>query len=520
MSSFKPKFLPDLFRQIPIEAITPIPEVEISGIALDSRHVKPGNVFVAITGGNTDGHCFISQAISSGAVAVMGSKANFSCEVPYIQVAGDTKTAMAYLSAAFYDFPARKLTVIGVTGTDGKTTTTTMIHRILLKAGIQAGMISTVSAVIGNEELDTGFHVTTPESPEIQAYLAHMVDAGMTHVVLETTSHGLIQGRVIACDFDLAVVTNITHEHLDFHGSFEAYQEAKGLLFRSLIHTPQKPHGNFRAAILNKDDRSYPFLKRISPPDQVSYSMINEAEVWAEEISSTPQQLAYTCHIDGKTVRVRTMLIGLYNVSNSLAALSACVLRLGVPLETAVQALDEMPMVPGRMERIDLGQDFAAIVDFAHTPNALLRALETARELTEGKVIAVFGSAGLRDQEKRRMMPVVSVEHADLTILTAEDPRTESLDDILNDMAKAAEANGGIEGETFWCVPDRGDAIRFAIRLAEPGDLVMACGKGHEQSMCFGNTEYTWDDRIAMRAGLAEFMNISGPDMPYLPTQD
>ena len=511
--------LTKLLTMIPVETLSDIPNITITGVALDSRQVKPGNIFVALTGGQTDGHRFIPQAITNGAVAVMGEREGFTCEVPYLQVRGDARRAMAYLAAAWHDFPARKLTMIGVTGTDGKTTTTIMIHQMLLKAGIQAGMISTVSAVIGDESLDTGFHVTTPDAPEIQSYLARMVDAGLTHAVLETTSHGLVQGRVIACDFDLAVVTNITHEHLDFHGSYQGYLDAKGILFESLAQTPKKAHGNIRAAVLNKDDRSYGHLKRVSPPDQISYSMVNQATLWADEIHNTPETLQYRCHIEDQIVDVNMPLIGIYNVSNSLAALGACVLRLGVPIEAALEALAEIPIVPGRMQRINMGQEFTAIVDFAHTPNGLHRALETARELTRGRVIVVFGSAGLRDREKRCMMPQTSIEHADLTILTAEDPRTESLDAILADMTEAAIQQGGVEGENFWRIPDRGEAIRFALHLAQAGDLVIVCGKGHEQSMCFGTTEYPWDDRIAVQAALAGYLGIAGPEMPYLPTQ-
>jgi len=518
MTTLNAKKLPGLFKNIPVEVLNQVPELAISGLALDSRQVRPGDLFVALTGGQTNGHRFIPQAIKNGAVAVMGDKADFTCAVPYIQVAGNVRYAMAHIAAALHDFPARKLTMIGVTGTDGKTTTTSMIHQILLRAGYQAGMISTINAIIGREVMDTGFHVTTPEAPEVQAYLARMVNAGLTHAVLETTSHGLTQDRVSACDFDLAVVTNITHEHLDFHGSYQAYLEAKGLLFKSLAQTHPKANGNINAAILNKDDRSYAYLKRISPKDQISYSMVNKATLWADEIQTTAEGLRFRCHIDDQEVMVECPLIGIYNVSNCLAALGACVLRLGVPLEAALQALKEMPQVPGRMQRIDFGQDFTSIVDFAHTPNALQRALETARELTIGRVIAVFGSAGLRDQEKRRMMPEVSIENADLTILTAEDPRTEDLEDILADMADAAVSKGGVEGETFWRIPDRPDAIRFALRLAEAGDLVIVCGKGHEQSMCFGTTEYDWDDRTAVRAALAEMFNIPGYEMPRLPT--
>jgi len=211
-------------------------------------------------------------------------------------------------------------------------------------------------------------------------------------------------------------------------------------------------------------------------------------------------------------------MIGIYNVSNCLAALAACVKGLGIPAKAAIAALATQKSVPGRMERIDLGQKFTAIVDFAHTPNALAVALETARGLTQGKVIAVFGSAGLRDREKRKMMPVEAIKGADMSILTAEDPRTESLDAILQDMAEAAISAGGVEGKNFLRVADRGDAIRKAISLAQPGDLVISLGKGHEQSMCFISTEYDWDDRTAMRAALAEYLGVPGPAMPWLPT--
>jgi UDP-N-acetylmuramoyl-L-alanyl-D-glutamate--2,6-diaminopimelate ligase len=211
--------------------------------------------------------------------------------------------------------------------------------------------------------------------------------------------------------------------------------------------------------------------------------------------------------------------VGAFNVSNILAAVAATVVGLDIPDETAARGIVAMGCVPGRMERIDLEQDFTAIVDFAHTPNALQRALETVHQMTTGRVLAVFGSAGLRDRQKRRLMAEVSAKMADLTFLTAEDPRTEALDDILAEMASAIVQQCGVEGKTFWRVPDRGEAIRLAVQMAQPGDLVIACGKGHEQSMCFGAAEYVWDDRIAMQSALAERLGVPGPKMPYLPTQ-
>ncbi len=492
--------------------------VAINGIAFDSRAVEPGNLFIALIGGNSDGHRFIDSAVENGAVAVMGMLPNAPCKVPYIQVE-DTRVALAYLSAAIHGFPARKLTVIGVTGTDGKTTTCNMIYQILLAAGIRAGIISTVNAVIGSNELDTGFHVTTPEAPDVQRYLRQMVDAGLTHVVLETTSHGLSQHRVTACEYDIAVITNVTHEHLDYHGSYENYLAAKGRLFEMLSETVSKPFGNIGLGVLNSDDRSFKYLNGLAMPRKISYGLTMGADLSAEDVRHAPGGLEFTAVGKGISTPVACRLVGNFNVSNCLAALSATIFGLGIDPATAARGIASLPGVPGRMEAIDLGQDFTAIVDFAHTPNALVQALDTVRGLTKNRVIAVFGSAGLRDREKRRMMAEVSAQKADITILTAEDPRTESLDAILAEMGDAASGQGAVEGKTFYCIADRGEAIRTAVRLANPGDLVIACGKGHEQSMCFGSQEYPWDDRIAMRAALAERLNIPGPAMPYLPTQ-
>ena len=480
------KKLASLFKELPF-SYTPegIPELIITGLSIDSRLVKPGDLFVAMQGGSVDGHDYIPRAVNRGAIAVVGSKEVVDISVPYIRVE-DSRRALTFLAAAFFDWPGSKLTVIGVTGTDGKTTTCNLIYHILKEAGFQAGMISTVNAVIGDDVLDTGFHVTTPDAHDVQRYLARMVEAGLTHVVLETTSHGWAQHRVDACEFDIGVVTNITHEHLDEHGSYENYRAAKARLFRSLERTKSKSRGNPRLAIINRDDRSYEFLDDFVKVKKVNYGLSGNTNVMAENVAYTSQGMRFI--VKSHTFRVGTEvnLVGYYNVSNCLAALCACVFGLGIDPEIAARGIASLPGIPGRMERIDMGQDFIAVVDFAHTPNALKVALETGRQMTEGRVIAVYGSAGLRDKEKRRMMAEISAELADLTVLTAEDPRTESLDGILDEMAAGARSRGGSEGETFWRVPDRGEAIRFALQLARPGDIVLSCGKGHEQSMCFG----------------------------------
>jgi UDP-N-acetylmuramoyl-L-alanyl-D-glutamate--2,6-diaminopimelate ligase len=311
---------------------------------------------------------------------------------------------------------------------------------------------------------------------------------------------------------------------LDYHGSYEAYRSAKARLFTELAVTPQKGHGNPRLAVLNKDDISFDYLlglvKDLTPEVRVvTYGLQSSADVRGVEIHSNPGGLQFSAIVNGAKLQFTSNLVGDYNVSNCLAAIAATVVGLGLKSGFAQEAIATMEGIPGRMEIIAKGQDFLAIVDFAHTPNALERALHTARQLTSGKVIAVFGSAGLRDREKRRMMAEISAAMADLTVLTAEDPRSESLEGILAEMAAGAVSCGGEENQTFWRVPDRGGAIRFALELAEPGDLVIACGKGHEQSMCFGEVEYPWDDRTAMEAALSELLGVKGPQMPYLPTQ-
>ncbi len=499
--------------------------VEVTGISLDSRAIEPGNLFVALQGASVDGHQFIPQALARGAAVVVGTGAVGDLPVPYLQVS-DSRLALAQLSAAYYDFPARKLIVIGVTGTDGKTTTANLVFHILRAAQIKAGMISTVNAQIGETILDTGFHVTTPEAPLVQSYLAQMVAKGITHVVLEATSHGLAQKRVAACEFDIGVVTNITHEHLDYHGSFSEYFASKSILLTELSHSISKPEPVKRLAVLNQDDESYDALQELVTglkPEvgSISYGFNQAAEVRATDIIVYPHGLSFSVAVrKNSPLKIESTLVGAYNVSNCLAAIAATAVGLGTEdrfIQTGVQNLRG---IPGRMEVIDLGQDYLAIVDFAHTPNALKNSLQAARRLSEGRVIAIFGSAGLRDREKRGLMAEISGSLADLTILTAEDPRSESLDEILEDMAVGITSAGGVEGRTFWRIPDRGEAIRFGLSMAHPGDVAIACGKGHEQSMCFGDIEYAWDDRTAMRAALGELLGLEGPTMPYLPTQE
>ena len=483
--------------------------VEIAApVTESSLEIAPGGIFVARKGGSTDGHRYIPQAIAAGAAAIVGEARQGDLSVPYIRVR-DAQAVIGPLAAAWHDYPSRELVVIGVTGTDGKTTTCHLLHSILNRVGnVKAGYISTISADFGDETVATGLHVTTPGAPQVQAYLARMVEAGVTHCVLEMTSHGLAQGRLNGVDIDVAVLTNVMHEHLDYHGNWEAYRDAKAIMFKMLSESWRKP-GIPKLAVINADDDSASYFGTFAADRLQSYGVRAPADYRAADLSFQPNSTTFL--VRGQ--RLKTRLLGAFNVSNALAAIVAA-RGLDVSWSDIRAGIAAVELLSGRMERIDEGQDFIAMVDFAHTPNALRRALGAGRSMLPPgrRLIAVFGSAGLRDVEKRRLMAETSAQLADLTVLTAEDPRTESLDDILEMMAEGCRAIGGIEGESFIRVRDRGEAIFRACQLASSGDLVMACGKGHEQSMCFGATEHPWDDRAAMRSAL------QGAPLATLPT--
>jgi UDP-N-acetylmuramoyl-L-alanyl-D-glutamate--2,6-diaminopimelate ligase len=477
-------------------------------VAESDANLLPGGLFVARPGLSVDGYDFIPRAIDKGAAAIVGERELADLPVPYVRVK-NAQEATGYLAAAYHDFPSRKLVVIGVTGTDGKTTTSTLIYKIL--TAFSTGLISTLNADVGGQVLDTGFHVTTPSAPHIQALLAQMVDNGLRTVVLEMTSHGLAQGRLNGVDVDIAVLTNVTHEHLDYHKTFENYRAAKGRMFEMLGKSYRKPNQP-KISVVNADDLNADYFTAFPADRIITYGIYNEkAQYRATNIVYEPDGTRFIIRSEG--FKVFTSLVGEFNVYNCLAALETAFCfplassRIGAKL-ARVQA------IPGRMERIDERQDFTAIVDFAHTPNALRNALQAAKGMLQPgkKLVTVFGSAGLRDKEKRRLMAEVAAELADFTILTAEDPRTESLEAILQVMADAMIGKGAVEGETFIRVPDRGEALFHACQMAKAGDIVIACGKGHEQSMCFGTTEYPWDDRDALRAA------IKGTPLKTLPT--
>jgi len=511
--------LTSLLSALPRYRLLGDPDVSVSGISCDSRRVQPGSLFVAYRGVNVDGHDFVGAALDNGASVVVGDRdvssisrllSPATLSVPYVTVP-DGREALAWLSAAWHGFPSRKMTVVGITGTDGKTTTVNLLYEILRTAGRQVGMISTVNALIDRVSIDTGLHTTTPDAPDVQRLLAEMVSAGVDTCVLEVTSHGLAQHRVTACDFDVAVVTNITHEHLDIHGSLSAYRAAKASLFRGLAEGYRKS-GIPKVSILNRADGSFDYLRSHQIDVTLSYNVDGPGDVVARNVEYDAGTTRFEVCSPVGQFKVKTNLMGLFNVFNVLAATAASV-ALGVSADAISEGIAALPGVPGRMERVDRGQPFTALVDFAHTPNSLRRALQTARgSAADGRVIVVFGCAGLRDVEKRPQMGRIAADLADYAILTAEDPRTEDVNAIIETIAEGCRQAGGLEGHTFERVPDRGAALARAVELARAGDVVIACGKGHERSMCFGEVEYAWDDRLALAAALG------GQPIQTLPT--
>jgi UDP-N-acetylmuramoyl-L-alanyl-D-glutamate--2,6-diaminopimelate ligase len=485
-------------------------DIEITHIAENSRVAQPGTLFVAVKGSAHDGHKFIPDALGRGAVAMAGTRdvrpAGLPDGVHYVHVPDDRR-AVALLAAAFFGYPSRKLQVVGVTGTDGKTTTSTLIHSILRAAGRSAGLISTIRAEIAGHSYDTGFHVTTPEAFDVQRYLNHMVEAGTDVAVLETTSHALDQGRVLCVDYDVAVVTNVTHEHMDWHGSWEKYMAAKARLFEMLNTSYRKP-ATPKAAIINADDQSYAWLRKIPADIQYVYGLARrqQPDITADDLEFRSGGTSFVVQIPLADIPVRLHLPGKHNIYNAMAAVGAA-LALGTPVEAISRGLEAVEQIKGRMEWVEEARPlgFDVVVDFAHTPNGLEKTLELARQLVDrrkGRVIVVFGSAGLRDRAKRGMMGHVAGKLADLSVVTAEDPRTERVEDISAEIARALAEEGRREGVDFWQVHDRAEAIDFAIGLARPGDMVLTCGKAHENSMCYGTEETPWDEFAAVRAAI------------------
>ncbi len=406
-------------------------------------------------------------------------------------VVPDTRRALALMSSTFYRHPSRDMVVIGVTGTDGKTTTTTMIHQMLLNAGGRAGSMSTVDIRFGDAVDPNDSRQTTLEALEVQEQLARMRDAGLKYAVIETSSHGLALQRVVGVDYDVAVFTNIAHEHLDFHKTIEAYREAKAQLIDLTAGGARKAIE--KTAVLNHDDPSYAYLVKRPIARQITYGI--------HRVDVTPDGLRVEASTPVGPLALRLKLSGRWNAANALAAAAAGV-AVGLTLDEIRHGLESYQGVSGRMERVDLGQPFAVIIDYAHTPQSLEKVLRELRPITKGKLIAVFGSAGDRDREKRPWMGEIAARLSDYAVFTNEDPREEDAMTILSEIAAGAEEVGWTEGEQYARIEDRRQGIAHAVRKANPGDTILLAGKGHERSILIGRGKEPWDERAAAEAAI------------------
>ena len=460
-------------------------DVECSGICYDTRTMVPGCLFVALPGYKTDGHKYIAQALEQGAAAVLCQHPPEG-EGPWL-VTPDARAALAAVSANWFGHPARDLTLLAVTGTNGKTTTTYLLKAMLEGVlGARVGLIGTNQNMVGEEVLPA--HRTTPESYEVQQLLREMADAGCTHVVMEASSHALVLHRLDGLRFRAGIFTNLTQDHLDFHGTMEAYRDAKGLLFRQSD-----------TAVLNLDDEAGRYFARTVAVPRLTYSeRRDEADLTAKNLRLFPDRVEFEAVAERAISRVRLPIPGGFTVYNALGVLT-CGLALGLPLADCADALAKAPGVKGRIEVVPVPADFAVIIDYAHTPDALENILTTVRDFTAGRVICLFGCGGDRDRTKRPQMGAIAGSLADVAVVTSDNPRTEEPEAIIRDILPGLEGTAAQEVVE----PDRRAAIRRALSLAKPGDTVVLAGKGHETYQEVGTRVLHLDEREEVAAYFA-----------------
>ena len=470
-----------------------IGDANITGITIDSRDVQRGDLFAALRGSDFDGHAYIPMAIERGAAAILAEELPEGVDHPAILVE-DSRRDLAPISAEFYGHPGHQLITIGLTGTDGKTTTASLITWILRESGVSTGLIGTLGIQFGDGSSATMGHQTTPESHLVQGYLRQMVEAGTRAVVIEATSHGLHMHRLDGTAFDIAGVTNISHEHLEYHRTIENYRAAKGILIQRVAEGEG-------TVILNADDEGAMSLMALSAGASVrTYGHLSESAYRSEGVVADNTGVGYRLLVDDMMYDVQLPLLGEFNVHNSLCAIAVCQAA-GIPVAQSIEALSRAPGIPGRMHQIDEGQPFSVIVDYAHTPASLEKILRLLRSVTsDGKVIVVSGSAGERDLAKRPLQGKVMADLADIVVITSEDPRNEEPMQILRDIESGVEND---DAEVH-LIEDRRDAIALALSKASPGDAVLLAGKGHETSIIWGFEHRPWDEESVARELLNE----------------
>ncbi len=454
--------LKDIVKDLEILRIEGSPDKDIDALYYDSRQVTPGSLFFCIKGLTSDGHDFARMAVDKGAVAVVAER-----DIPLPDhitkvLVPDTRKAMGYAASNFYNRPTEVLLLIGVTGTNGKTTTSYLTRSILEQAGIKTGLIGTIANIIGDQAIPSVR--TTPEAPELHGMLRAMVNEGVRAAVMEVSSHSLELRKVDGCRFDVGVFTNLTRDHLDFHGTFENYRRAKARLFRLSS-----------AAAINTDDESGKVILEECKGKAYSYGVLKSAQIYADELDLGSEGTEFRLYLPGGSLKVRLGLTGMFNVYNALAAASAC-FAANIAPESIKTGLEAVRRIPGRFERLDTGTDFTVIIDYAHTPDGLENVLKTARGLTRGRLITLFGCGGDRDKSKREVMGEVAGRYSDLCIVTSDNPRSEEPMDIIRQILPGVVRTGC----AYEVIENRRDAIEFAIRHGRKDDLIIIAGKGHE----------------------------------------
>ena len=467
-----------------------LPGIDIRGLAYDSRQVKPGDVFIALKGLKAAGADFAADAIRRGAVAVVADRpADADVAVPWV-IVQDARAAMAALAAEFYGHPSRSMQVVGITGTNGKTTTAYLLRAVFESAGKKCGLLGTVSYSVGDQELPAAR--TTPEAPDVQRMFRQMVDAGCRACVMEVSSHALALRRVDGTAFAAGVFTNLTRDHLDYHGDMESYFAAKRRLFDML--PPGAP-----AAINLDDPRGESLRKTVSLP--VTYAINKQADVTPGPLTLTFEGLEFDARTPKGAVHVRSRLVGRPNVSNILATI-AIAAALDIPTPAIERGLESLGGVPGRFELVSSSEDdIVVVIDYAHTDDALKNLLETARPLAQRRVITVFGCGGDRDRTKRPLMGAVAARLSDIVVMTSDNPRSENPARIIEEIKRGIPPASDRTAATF-AIVDRREAIQFEIKKEEQGDLVLLAVKGHEQSQTIGSEQLPFDEAAIAREAL------------------
>lgn len=470
------------------KSIADIENIRINKIEMDSRLIEQGDLFICIKGFTVDGHHFVDEAIKKGAAVIIAEK-DLGVSVPTIIVPNTTKT-LPVIADVFYQHPTNYLHMIGVTGTNGKTTTTYLLEAVFNKHDEVTGIIGTIQMKIGNKSFS--LNNTTPDALHLQKSFRQMVNENVSTAIMEVSSHALDLGRVNGCDVDVAIFTNLSQDHLDYHDDMEDYLRAKSLLFSQLGNTYniQKP----KFAIINADDKAGALIKKSTAQHIMTYGCKNESQVMATNINMDSTKTTFTLKTPLGEKQINSQLTGMFNVYNMLAASSAAIVS-GIPLSTIKMALEEITGIDGRFEQVNAGQDFATIVDYAHTPESLKNVLETIKEFSTRNIYVVVGCGGDRDRSKRPLMAEIALKYANKAVFTSDNPRTEDPQSILDDMTN------GLKASHYDVIVDREEAIFHAINCAEENDVVLIAGKGHETHQQIGTKKYDFDDReVAKRA--------------------